>query len=46
MLLPFEVLHLWRRPRVGRLLVLLVNALIVGYLAWRVRVERSADSRR
>src|SRR5512135_1601612 len=38
-LLPFEVLHLWRRPRVGRLMVLLVNAVIVGYLAWRVRLE-------
>ncbi len=38
-LLPFEVVYLARRPRPGRLIVLLVNALIVGYLAWRVRVE-------
>jgi uncharacterized membrane protein (DUF2068 family) len=38
-LLPFEVVHLVRRPRPGRLIVLLVNALIVGYLVWRERIE-------
>ncbi len=38
-LLPFEVIHLARRPRLGRLMVLLVNALIVGYLVSRVRAE-------
>jgi len=39
-LLPFEVVHLVRHPRPGRLIVLLVTALIVGYLLWRLRVER------
>jgi len=38
-LLPFEVVYLVRRLRPGRLILLLVNALIVGYLVWRVRVE-------
>ncbi len=42
LLLPFEVLHLLRRPHIGRFMVLLVNALIVAYLAWRVRVEHRA----
>jgi uncharacterized membrane protein (DUF2068 family) len=46
LLLPFEVVHLLRRPHVGRFMVLLVNALIVGYLAWRVRVERRSHSTR
>ncbi len=39
-LLPFEVVQLVRRPHVGRLMVLLVNASIVAYLAWRIRKER------
>lgn len=39
-LLPFEVVQLVRRVRVGRALVLLVNAAIVGYLARRMRGER------
>jgi uncharacterized membrane protein (DUF2068 family) len=42
LLLPFEVRHLVSRPRPGRLIVLLVNALIVGYLARRVLVEHRA----
>ncbi len=44
LLLPFEVVHFLRRPHVGRLMVLLVNASIVGYLAWRVRVEHRHPS--
>ncbi len=39
-LLPFEVIRLVNRVHLTRVLVLLVNALIVGYLAWRVHVER------
>ncbi len=39
-LLPFEVVQLVRHPHVGRLMVLVVNAAIVAYLVWRVRIER------
>ncbi len=39
-LLPFEVVQLVRHPHVGRVMVLVVNAAIVAYLVWRVRVER------
>jgi uncharacterized membrane protein (DUF2068 family) len=34
-LLPIEAIALARRPRVGRAVVLLLNAAIVAYLAWR-----------
>ena len=34
-LVPFEVIELARRPRVGRALILLVNLGVVGYLAAR-----------
>ena len=36
-LLPFELYELIEKPRVGRALVLLINAAIVGYLAWDQR---------
>jgi len=34
-LLPVEVLALVRRPRIARALVLVINAAVVVYLAWR-----------
>jgi uncharacterized membrane protein (DUF2068 family) len=43
-LLPFEVVQLARGVHVGRVIVLLVNALIVGYLVRR-EVTRSAGRR-
>ncbi len=45
-LLPFEVVHLARGFHPGRAIVLLVNALIVGYLIWRVRIEHRAMTSR
>ena len=40
-LLPFEVVELARRPRAGRLVVLVVNLAIVSYLARRATVRRA-----
>jgi uncharacterized membrane protein (DUF2068 family) len=34
--LPFEVFHLWHSLSVVNILVLLSNALMVGYLVWRL----------
>jgi len=39
-ILPFEALELARHPRAGRLLILVVNIAIVGYLAARARRTR------
>jgi hypothetical protein len=36
-LLPFEIVALFRHPRIGRALLLLVNLAIVGYLLRRAR---------
>jgi hypothetical protein len=44
LLLPFEAFGLIRRPRVGRAVVLVLNAAVVAYLVWlrlrHARVER------
>ena len=42
-LLPFEVVELARRPRAGRLVILIVNVVIVCYLAARA-ARRRADA--
>jgi uncharacterized membrane protein (DUF2068 family) len=39
-LVPFEILELLREVRVGRVLVLMVNVVIVSYLVTRARRER------
>ena len=36
-LLPFEVYELWHRPSAAKTVVLMLNLLIVAYLAWRLR---------
>jgi uncharacterized membrane protein (DUF2068 family) len=40
MLLPYELYELARHPRVGRVLLVIVNAALVAYLARRVLRER------
>ena len=39
-LIPFELFELAQRPRVARLLIVLVNLTVVGYLAARARRDR------
>ena len=39
-LIPFELFELARRPRAARLLIVLVNLTVVGYLAARARRDR------
>jgi uncharacterized membrane protein (DUF2068 family) len=41
-LVPFEVVELVRRPRVGRAIILGVNLAIIAYLARRARAEHAA----
>jgi uncharacterized membrane protein (DUF2068 family) len=38
-LVPVEVWEIWRRPNVGKVLVLVINLALVGYLIWQVRKE-------
>jgi uncharacterized membrane protein (DUF2068 family) len=38
-LVPVEVWEIWRRPNVAKVLVLVVNLALVGYLIWQVRKE-------
>ena len=44
-LIPIEVYEIWRHASVNRVIVLIVNALILGYLIWRMRRERAALAR-
>jgi uncharacterized membrane protein (DUF2068 family) len=39
-LLPVEIWEIGRRPNVGKVLVLVINLALVGYLIWQVRQER------
>jgi uncharacterized membrane protein (DUF2068 family) len=41
-LIPFELFELARRPRTGRLLILVANLAVVGYLAARATRDRAA----
>jgi uncharacterized membrane protein (DUF2068 family) len=43
-LLPFEIVRLIRKPKLGRFLVLAVNLAVVGYLSWRLRAEAKAKA--
>jgi uncharacterized membrane protein (DUF2068 family) len=38
-LVPVEVWEIWRHPNVGKVLVLAINLVLVGYLIWQVRKE-------
>jgi uncharacterized membrane protein (DUF2068 family) len=38
-LLPVEVWELFRHPNVAKVLVLVINLVLVGYLVWQVRQE-------
>jgi uncharacterized membrane protein (DUF2068 family) len=40
-LLPLEVYELYRHPTIAKILILMLNFAIVGYLAWRIRSETS-----
>jgi uncharacterized membrane protein (DUF2068 family) len=44
-LLPYELFELVRHPRVGRALLVLVNAAVVAYLGWRALREHRARAR-
>jgi uncharacterized membrane protein (DUF2068 family) len=44
-LLPFEIYEFFERPKVTRLLIFVVNALIVGYLARRAVRDNRAHSK-
>jgi uncharacterized membrane protein (DUF2068 family) len=37
MLIPVEIYEIFRRPGVGKVLVLILNAAVVGYLIYRIR---------
>jgi uncharacterized membrane protein (DUF2068 family) len=39
-LVPVEVWEIWRRPHVGKVVVLGINVALVGYLIYQVRKER------
>ncbi len=39
-LLPLELLEIYRRPTIAKVIVLLINVLIVGYLVMRIRNRR------
>ncbi len=41
-LLPVEIYEIFHRPTATRILVLIVNLLIVGYLLYRIKTERHA----
>ena len=41
-LLPYELFELLRHPRVGRALLVVVNAAVVAYLGWRALREHRA----
>jgi len=43
LLLPFEIYELIRKPSIWKAGGILVNLLIVGYLAWRLRKRLAAD---
>ncbi len=43
-LIPFEIVELARRPRVGRAAILVVNLVIIAYLAARARREHAEAS--
>jgi len=36
-LLPFEIYEMWHRPTLPKAVILILNAAIVAYLAWRLR---------
>lgn len=38
-LIPLEIYELWRHPTLNKVLVLVLNALILGYLIWWLRRE-------
>jgi uncharacterized membrane protein (DUF2068 family) len=38
-LVPVEIWEIWRRPNVAKVLVLVINLALVGYLIWQVRKE-------
>ena len=44
-LIPFEVVELARRPRPGRVAILVVNLVIIAYLVARARREHPACAR-
>ena len=44
LLLPFEAYEIVIEPRVGRILVLVINAGIVAYLAQRIRRQQAAQT--
>lgn len=43
-LVPVEVWEIWRRPNVGKVLVLVINLALVGYLVWQVRKQEPAKT--
>lgn len=43
-LLPVEIWEIGRRPNVGKVLVLVINLALVGYLIWQVRQEKIATA--
>ena len=40
-LIPIEIYEIWRQPTAARIVVLLINLAIVGYLLYRIRAQRS-----
>ena len=40
-LIPIEIYEIWRQPTAARIVVLLINVAIVGYLLYRIRAHRS-----
>jgi uncharacterized membrane protein (DUF2068 family) len=44
-LVPVEVWEIWRRPNAAKVLVLVVNLALVGYLIWQVRKEEEPTRR-
>ena len=44
MYIPFELHHLWHKPGLPGTLVLTINVLIVGFLAWQLWQRRAAKA--
>ncbi len=44
-LVPLELWELFHRPTIGKVSLLIVNLVIVGYLIWRIRTDQKVTER-